>query len=98
MDRAAVVVKPTAVYGTRHTEGGTPIPLAPVLAPVSLGLRAAKPLSDRLAALAPAVFEGVLDPPVPVDAVARAVVDGCLDPALAGLTVFGPGDILARNV
>ena len=33
--RGACVVKPTAVYGTRHTANGSPIYLAPMLAPVS---------------------------------------------------------------
>ena len=95
--RGAVVVKPTAVYGTRHTKGGAPIPLWLALAPVSHGLRAAKPLCDRLAALAPGAFAGLLDPPVPVDAVAAAVVDGCFSDAYRdAFAVLGPDDILAR--
>mmetsp|Transcript_24044 Transcript_24044/g.72131 ORF Transcript_24044/g.72131 Transcript_24044/m.72131 type:complete len:242 (+) Transcript_24044:86-811(+) len=92
--RSAAVVKPTAVYGTRRTAGGLPVPLAPLLAPVSYGLRLAKPAAGWLAAAAPALFDGVLDPPVPVAALARTVADACFDEALAGCAVLGPDDIL----
>ena len=94
---SAVVLKPSAVYGTRHTAGGTPIPLGLVLAPVSHGLRLAKPLCDRLAAAAPAAFDGLLDPPVPVDALAATTVDACFEARFDdALTVLGPADILAH--
>jgi hypothetical protein len=43
--RGAVVLKPGAVYGTRHTpKRGLPIPLAPVMAPVAWALKESNPL------------------------------------------------------
>ena len=50
-----------------------------------------------LAGWAPGVLGGLLEPPVPVDAVAACVVAGCLEDEFAsGCAVVGPDAILAR--
>ena len=89
----AVVVKPSAIYGTRHTESGYPIPLAPVMAPLSYALRIGRPVTR----LAPSFLDGLLEPPVPVHAVARTVVDACLEEEYEeGFVALGVEEILKR--
>ncbi len=82
--RGAVVLKPGAIYGTRHTPGGTPIPLAPLLAPVAWGLKLLPGPAALLTRAAPALFEGLVVPPVCVDALAAMVVRGATAPEFAG--------------
>ena len=93
----AVVVKPSAIYGTRHTESGYPIPLAPVMAPLSYALRIGRPVTGFVTGLAPSLLDGLLEPPVPVHAVAQTVVDACLEEEYAeGFVALGVGEILKR--
>ena len=93
----AVVVKPSAIYGTRHTESGYPIPLAPVMAPLSYALRIGRPVTGFVTGLAPSLLDGLLEPPVPVQAVAQTVVDACLeDEYEEGFVALGVEEILRR--
>jgi len=71
------VLKPTAIYGTRY-ERGWPVPLAPALAPLSWLLQTARPVCDWASSAVPSLFDGVLAPPVPVEAVADAAVAAVL--------------------
>lgn len=90
--REAVVLKPSPIYGTRR-DGPFPVPLAPVLAPVSWLLRATRPINRAVIRVAPSLFDGVLVPPVPVAAVAAAAVDNAvkskLDEPFAVIDVEG---------
>ena len=90
-------VKPSAIYGTRHTESGYPIPLAPVMAPLSYALRIGRPVTGFVTGLAPSLLDGLLEPPVPVHAVAQTVVDACLEEEYAeGFVALGVEAILKR--
>lgn len=95
--RSAVVIKPSAIYGTRNYKG-FPIPLTPLFAPVSWLLRASTPLNHALIRTAPSLFRGVLVPPVPVDSVAAAAVSAALDSSSlakpSSVTVLDPDAIL----
>ena len=85
--KGALVLKPGAVFGTRRTAKGLPIPLGPVMAPVSWVLREKSPLSGVAAAARsalPYVLEGALVPPVSVEVLAEAAVEGAIDDAYAG--------------
>ena len=93
----AVVVKPSAIYGTRHTESGYAIPLAPVMAPLSYALRIGRPVTGFVTGLAPSLLDGLLEPPVPVHAVAQTVVDACLQEEYEeGFVALGVEAILER--
>jgi uncharacterized protein YbjT (DUF2867 family) len=85
--RGALVLKPGAIYGTRHTSAGLPIPLTPILAPASwaLGLLEA-PVAAATAAV-PFLFEGALVPPVNVESLAEFAVDGALSEGSLGYQV-----------
>mmetsp|Transcript_17768 Transcript_17768/g.35073 ORF Transcript_17768/g.35073 Transcript_17768/m.35073 type:complete len:271 (-) Transcript_17768:347-1159(-) len=85
-DRGAVILKPSAIYGTRYTEGGMPIPLWTVMAPTSFLMQGLSQtgISGYLERSVPSVFKGVLSPPVSVDAVARAAVDAASMDRLPG--------------
>lgn len=77
---AAAVIKPSAIYGTRHEStplGTMPIPLGLFLGPASFVLQRA-PL-QTITRLAPYAFDGALLPPVPVQSVAAAAVRCALD-------------------
>ena len=89
-------MKPSAIYGTRHTESGYPIPLAPVMAPLSYALRIGRPVTGFVTGLAPSLLDGLLEPPVPVHAVAQTVVDMRLEEDEPGLRRAGRGGDLAR--
>lgn len=82
--RGAVVLKPGAVYGTRYTKGGTPIPLAPVLAPVSWALTAMPGVVSGLTSALPSVLEGALVPPVNVERLAEAAAEGATSDKYTG--------------
>ena len=90
-------MKPSAIYGTRHTESGYPIPLAPVMAPLSYALRIGRPVTGFVTGLAPSLLDGLLEPPVPVHAVAQTVVDACLEEEYEeGFVALGVEEILKR--
>ena len=91
---SVTILKPSAIYGTRHLQNGMPLPLWPALAPVSWLLEKGKPLCDRASGAFPSLFDGVLAPPVPVDALASAAVHA-LTQSSPALTTFTPFDILA---
>mmetsp|Transcript_3249 Transcript_3249/g.4502 ORF Transcript_3249/g.4502 Transcript_3249/m.4502 type:complete len:256 (-) Transcript_3249:39-806(-) len=102
---AAAVLKPSAIYGTRY-ENGFPIPLTPILAPLSWVLSTGKPLASRASNLFPYLFEGALVPPVPVTAVACAAVSAALDGDLQSpditlrngeVTTVGPFELLSSD-
>ena len=107
--RGAVVLKPGAmpgaVVGTKHTESGHSIPLAPLLAPVQWALSSSNPLG--LDAAAKAAREAgqnlgvdvgsLLVPPVDVKVLATAAVDGATDDAFAGaITIRDAFDLTAE--
>ncbi|GBG31500.1 MIOREX complex component 2 [Hondaea fermentalgiana] len=99
-DRSALILKPSGIYGTRHTEGGLPIPLWTVMAPASLAMQGLSRIgiSDFIERSIPSVAKGVLSPLVSVEAVARAAVDGATMATLPGeknLIECSPEDILA---
>lgn len=85
-DADAVVLRPAAVYGTRHTEGGAGIPLWLAMKPASLVLQGL----DRLGALGalhralPYLTEGAVEPPVSVDVVAACLADAVSSDAFKG--------------
>lgn len=67
--RSAVVLQPSAIYGTRYTRTGTPIPLWFVMAPVAW-----------LMSLLPEIVREYLpESPVSVDKVATLIVDAAID-------------------
>mmetsp|Transcript_15617 Transcript_15617/g.51106 ORF Transcript_15617/g.51106 Transcript_15617/m.51106 type:complete len:269 (+) Transcript_15617:108-914(+) len=66
----ATILKPSAIYGTRHHRG-FPIPVP--LAPISWLFQNTKPLCDKLNTFP--IFHNVLVPPLHVDAVAHAAAD-----------------------
>ena len=82
--RGALVLKPGAIYGTRHSAGGLPIPLAPVLAPVSWGLHAARGAVEAATHAAPGLLGGALVPPVSVEDLAALAANGALSDEYAG--------------
>lgn len=90
-DGAAVVLKPSALYGTRY-ENGIPIPLTPILGPVAWLLRTVKP--DPLVNALPYLLRGALVPPVSVDAVAKAAADAALLDTEDSYTELGPDDLV----
>lgn len=92
--RGALVLKPGAIYGTRHTPGGLPIPLAPVLAPVSFALGFLPGPVSALTRALPSLFEGALVPPVSVEKLAEIAVDGAIDSRYAEkYTVLGAWEL-----
>ncbi len=76
--RGAVVLKPGAIYGTRHTSGGLPIPLTPIMAPLSWGITSMPGLVAAATRALPALLDGALVPPVSVLSLAETAVDGAL--------------------
>ncbi|KAJ1630387.1 hypothetical protein T492DRAFT_1003354 [Pavlovales sp. CCMP2436] len=94
----AVVLKPPAIYGTRHEVtplGILPIPLGLLLGPVSALLRLFSGVTSKLRAAAPYAFEGVLFAPVHVESVASAAVSHALDTLADGeVLVVGPEALL----
>jgi hypothetical protein len=92
--RGAVVLKPGAVYGTRHTSSGWPVPLAPILGPVSWVLKATSGVVAKATEAAPYFLKGALVPPCAVEALAAAAVDGALGAEFGGkVTVIGAFDL-----
>jgi hypothetical protein len=91
----AAILKPSAIYGTRYEQtrfGVMPIPLGLLLAPASALLQLLGGLTAAARRALPYAFDGVLLPPVPVNAVAEAAVHFAVDaPARAagddGVTV-----------
>jgi len=72
------LIKPGAVYGTRHLPNGMPIPLWVVLSPISKILQVASAPAMALERALPSVFGGLLAPFADVDALGRAAVDSLL--------------------
>mmetsp|Transcript_92147 Transcript_92147/g.183548 ORF Transcript_92147/g.183548 Transcript_92147/m.183548 type:complete len:245 (+) Transcript_92147:73-807(+) len=85
VSRGAMVLKPGAVYGTRHTSSGFPIPLSPILAPVSWVLGMVPGVVAAATKAAPFFLEGALVPPVAVDKLATLAADGAVSPEYAGV-------------
>ena len=80
----AAVLKPGAIYGTRHTPGGTPIPLWLLMAPAA-----------RIARMMPSAIAA--NSPVSVEAVAAAAVDAAMDAANVGrATVIENAELCSR--
>mmetsp|Transcript_22922 Transcript_22922/g.26952 ORF Transcript_22922/g.26952 Transcript_22922/m.26952 type:complete len:239 (+) Transcript_22922:23-739(+) len=67
--RSSLVLKPGAIYGTRYTQSGIPIPLTPILGPLSFAL---KSLPGGVSGFLEGV--GVLAP-THVDVLAKVAVD-----------------------
>jgi nucleoside-diphosphate-sugar epimerase len=74
---SATVIRPSAIYGTRHTAGGLAIPLAPLMGSVAwlMGL------------LPQAIVRILPESPVSLHRVASSAVQFALAPAAPGLTV-----------
>jgi nucleoside-diphosphate-sugar epimerase len=83
---SAVVLQPTAINGTRHTESGLSLPLWLALTPASKLLELIEWAGVRgaLEKAAPRVFSNLLTPFVTVDQVAQASVGGLLGPGAGG--------------
>ncbi len=77
-DCGALVLKPGAIYGTRYTSGGLPVPLSPVFAPLSRGILSMPGAVAAVTRAFPALFEGALVPPVSVLSLAETAADGAL--------------------
>ena len=84
-NRGALVLKPGAIYGTRHTSGGLPIPLGLVLGPASWLLGTLSGPVAAATAAAPGLLEGALVPPAPVERLAAAAAEFAL--------ADGPGSV-----
>ncbi len=79
-EQGAVVLQPSAIYGTRHSAAGTPVNLGRVMGPVA---SLQNSLPEALKAFLPEPF-------VSVQAVAAHAVAACLEPQYAGkFTVIG---------
>jgi len=78
-----IVLRPSGIYGTRHTASGWPIPLGVVMFPASLLLQATEYIG-----LLPAMHRtmpftrGALEPMVPVENVARVAADALVNSSL----------------
>ncbi len=83
---SAVVLQPTAINGTRHTESGQPVRLWIWLTPYSKLLELLEWAGVRAALewAAPSIFTNLLTPFVTVDQVAQASVDGLFAPGAEG--------------
>lgn len=89
----AVVLKPGAIFGTRH-DAPVPLPLGLLLGPVSWVLRSAPGVTTAASRTLPYLLEGALVPPASVDNVAKAAVDGATRGEFSGtLTVVGAQDL-----
>ena len=72
-DHSAVILKPTAIYGMRHTKNGKKINMAALMAPLA-----------KLQSFMPSMIKRILpETLVSVDAVAHAVINACFDQAYA---------------
>jgi uncharacterized protein YbjT (DUF2867 family) len=85
-DNSVTVLRPSAIYGTRHTRTGTSIPLALLMAPVAW-------LMKRL----PVSFIRLLpQSPVSLESVAQAIVTAAVEVKRPGLTVLENQRLLGR--
>ena len=86
-EHAITVIRPSAIYGTRHTGGGAAIPLTPLMAPIAGLMRM---LPKKLVAVLP-------ESPVPLYKVASTVVDAALSPSCEpSFTLIENQQLLAR--
>lgn len=89
-----VILRPAGVSGTRH-ESSMSVPLWVVMTPVSQAMQVLSTPLKALAKAAPSVFEGVVDPFVSVDAVARAALGGVTSDEYGGkLTILENDELL----
>jgi nucleoside-diphosphate-sugar epimerase len=80
--RSATILQPGAIYGTRHTAGGTAVPLWALMQPVSILHRFLGTPLSALANTFPKAFKGVADAPfVDVAKVASVAVKAATAPA-----------------
>ena len=73
-NRAAIVLKPTAIYGVRHSQSGKPINIGVVMKPIA-GLQSMLPNAAR---------QYLPETIISVKAVASAAVNACLDDEFFG--------------
>jgi uncharacterized protein YbjT (DUF2867 family) len=85
-DHSVTVLRPSAIYGTRHTRTGTSIPLALLMGPVAWLM---KRLPAPLIRLLP-------ESPVSLENVAQAIVTAALGVKRPGLTVLENQQLLGR--
>lgn len=85
----AAVLRPGAVNGTRYA-GTVPIPLWIALSPAAWLLHTLSPLVDAAVWLLPALFRGLLVPPVLVEDIASVVLDAIVDAPLGRVSVVEP--------
>jgi nucleoside-diphosphate-sugar epimerase len=86
-EHSATVLYPSAIYGTRHTAGGLPIPLAPLMGPVAW-----------IMGLLPQFIVRVLpESPVSLHRVASSVVEFALSHPAPGLTVVENQQLLVKQ-
>jgi uncharacterized protein YbjT (DUF2867 family) len=83
-DNSVVVLRPSAIYGTRHTRSGMPLPLAFLMAPISWLMRY----------LPRSVTRMLPESPVALDKVAEVIVNAALGPKQKGLTLIENQQIL----
>lgn len=85
-DRRISVLKPSSIYGTRHTRSGMGLPLSPFL----------YPMHALIKALPQGVKDHVMSAPISVAQVAEVAVAEVLntDPADRGLKIWESDDIL----
>jgi nucleoside-diphosphate-sugar epimerase len=86
-EHSATVLRPSAIYGTRHTAGGRAIPLAPLMGPVAwiMGL------------LPHSILRMLPESPVSLHRVASSVVEFALAPPAPGLTVVENQQLLVKR-
>ncbi len=84
--RRSSVLRASAIYGTRHTQSGWPLPLAPIL----------HPLQWLLTSLTHGLQQNLIAAPVSVDQVAGLIVAEALDadPTHAGFRLWENAEIL----
>lgn len=86
-EHTITVIRPSAIYGTRHTDNGAAIPLTPLMAPIAWMMRA---FPKKLLAVLP-------ESPVCLSKVASTVVDIALSPACEpGFALIENEQLLAR--
>lgn len=77
-DHSVTVLRPSAIYGTRHTRSGRPVPLGLLMAPISWLM---KFMPRALTRILP-------ESPVDLDTVAEAIVNAAMGPKRLGVTVI----------
>jgi nucleoside-diphosphate-sugar epimerase len=86
-DNSVVVLRPSAIYGTRHTRSGWPVPLGLLMAPINWLMKFVPRSLTRLLPVSP----------VSVDRVAQAIVNAAVGPKQKGLRIIENQQLLGQG-